>query len=113
MGKFLAGEVIKKEEISDILIEQPKVRRKYNELVPNDVSHDNFWSRYLFRRKIIEEKFACVSDDSTPNEPKEEDKSSFVNQDTKEDNDEVITEKKDENMPSEQAKVATSNEETS
>ena len=42
-----------KDTITEILIECPTVRRKYNELVPNEVSHNLFWSRYLFRRNEI------------------------------------------------------------
>ena len=55
---FLDKIETKKEEMTEILIEAPLVRRKYNELVPKDVSHNIFWARYLFRRKIIEEKHA-------------------------------------------------------
>ena len=43
-----------KDRITEILIECPIVRRKYNQLVPNDVSHNLFWSRYLYKRQIIE-----------------------------------------------------------
>lgn len=55
---FLDKIETKKEEMTEILIDAPLVRRKYNELVPKDVSHNIFWARYLFRRKIIDEKHA-------------------------------------------------------
>jgi len=58
LDKFIADIDKKKEEISELLIEQPKVRRKYNELVPKDVLHNNFWARYLFRTQLLEQKFA-------------------------------------------------------
>ena len=77
---FLDKIETKKEEMTEILIEAPLVRRKYNELVPKDVSHNIFWARYLFRRKIIEEKHAraeeiaqrkASQEDSEPVENKE------------------------------------------
>merc|ERR1739838_317662 len=67
LDKFISDIDKKKEEISELLIEQPKVRRKYNELVPKDVSHNLFWARYLYRTQLQEQKYAEKEEKSQEN----------------------------------------------
>jgi hypothetical protein len=46
-----------KGDISNLLIENPTMRALYSKLVPANVSNKDFWSRYFYRVKLIEEEF--------------------------------------------------------
>lgn len=38
-----------KAEISDLMVECPEIRSLYSKLVPDAVTHNDFWQRYFYR----------------------------------------------------------------
>jgi len=41
-------------EISDLMVTSPNIRKNYSSLVPEKVTHKNFWTRYFFKVHLIE-----------------------------------------------------------
>merc|ERR1712130_894101 len=103
-----------KDRITEILIECPIVRRKYNQLVPNDVSHNLFWSRYLYKRQIIENEQKLktqivtnepVADNLSATENKKEENEIIVDQNTLKASQEESSETNEESRPADLKKL--------
>ncbi|XP_037874006.1 BSD domain-containing protein 1-B [Bombyx mori] len=47
----------------------PVLKAQYDKLVPDAVSHDEFWERYLFRVALLQDKLAAASRKQTIEEP--------------------------------------------
>lgn len=41
-------------EISDLMVNNPNIRKNYSQLVPDKVNHNLFWDRYFFKVHLIE-----------------------------------------------------------
>lgn len=41
-------------EISDLMVNNPHIRKNYSALVPDQVNHNAFWTRYFFKVHLIE-----------------------------------------------------------
>ncbi|KAK9511310.1 hypothetical protein O3M35_005884 [Rhynocoris fuscipes] len=60
-GQFKKWSEVSEELLADVqrltkwLVADPTLQQKYTVLVPDQVSHSDFWKRYLFRRALLED----------------------------------------------------------
>ncbi|KAI5630840.1 BSD domain-containing protein [Phthorimaea operculella] len=61
-GRETGGEpVISPSSAAKRLDSSPLLKEQYNRLVPDAVSHDEFWERYLFRVALLQDRLAAAS----------------------------------------------------
>jgi hypothetical protein len=80
-----------KSQISDILIENSSMRLLYSQLVPAQISNNQFWSRYFFKVNQLEEehKKRVKLLERAINDTQNEDKKDELDWDEEEDNNET------------------------
>ncbi len=92
-----------KSQISDILIENSSMRLLYSQLVPAQISNNQFWSRYFFKVNQLEEehkrrvKLLERAINDTPNEDKKDELDWDEEEDNNTNDNETVVTSKSEN----------------